>query len=201
MVAEILSFHHVIFHPTEHHDLRTNHRAIKNHRDILEKMCERHGVPVLPVLAITSWENSGGIDKVSGANAAGLGQMTWGAVDEAHRYATRKAQKLKDEAKYEKYHGNVTKDQKRIERAEELYRKANAAIQLRYALLSIPRSPPVVPARRVPAAGLGPGIGAGLEEAEGAGGLALAAGPVEGCHLALTGKEVMGHLSVPYFWF
>lgn len=124
MVAEILSFHHVIFHPTEHHDLRTNHRAIKNHRDILEKMCERHGVPVLPVLAITSWENSGGIDKVSGANAAGLGQMTWGAVDEAHRYASRKAQKLKDEAKYEKYHGNVTKDQKRIERAEELYRKA-----------------------------------------------------------------------------
>lgn len=125
MVAEILSFHHVIFHPTEYHDLRRNHKAIQKHRDVLKKMCERHGVPMLPVLAITSWENSGGSDKVSWADAAGLGQMTWGAVDEAHRYAKRKAQKLKEEAKYEKYHGTVSKDKKRLEKAKELSERAS----------------------------------------------------------------------------
>ncbi|MFA5507843.1 MAG: hypothetical protein WC314_05975 [Vulcanimicrobiota bacterium] len=124
MVAEILSFHHVIFHPTENHDLRNNHAQIKKHRELLEKMCDRHGVPVLPVLAITSWENSGGSTKVSWADAAGLGQMTWGAVDEAHRYAARKAQKLKEQADWEKYHAKILKDDKKLEKAKALYAQA-----------------------------------------------------------------------------
>ncbi|MCA9779053.1 MAG: hypothetical protein KC800_20130 [Candidatus Eremiobacteraeota bacterium] len=126
MVAEILSFHHVIFHPTDYHDLRKNHAQIRKHRPLLEKMCERHGVPVLPVLAITSWENSGGSTKVSWADAAGLGQMTWGAVDEAHRYAARKAQKLKEQADWEKYHGKILKDKKKLAKSEELYAAASA---------------------------------------------------------------------------
>jgi hypothetical protein len=125
MVAEILAFHHVVFHPTEYHDLRNNHKAIQRHRELLEKMCERHGVPVLPVLAITSWENSGGSDKVSWADAAGLGQMTWGAVDEAHRYAARKAQQLKEEAQYLEYHGKISKDKDKLAKAEELNRQAS----------------------------------------------------------------------------
>lgn len=124
MVAEILSFHHVIFHPTEYHDLRKNHKAIRKHKDLLEKLCARHGIPFLPVLAITSWENSGGADKVSWADAAGLGQMTWGAVDEAHRYAARKAQELKEEAQWEAYHGKSMKDQAKLDRAEALKKQA-----------------------------------------------------------------------------
>lgn len=126
MVAEILSFHHVIFHPTEYHDLRNNHAQIRKHRALLEKMCERHGVPVLPVMAITSWENSGGSTKVSWADAAGLGQMTWGAVDEAHRYAARKAAKLKEQADWEKYHGKILKDEKKLAKSKELYAEAAA---------------------------------------------------------------------------
>lgn len=125
MVAEILSFHFVVFHPTEYHDLRNNHAAIRKHKDLLQKICERHNVPFLPVLAITSWENSGGSDKVSWADAAGLGQMTWGAVDEAHRYAARRAQELKDEAQWETYHGKVTKDQKMLDKAEALKKQAS----------------------------------------------------------------------------
>ena len=126
MVAEILSFHHVVFHLTDHHDLRHNHKAIGRHKDLLEKICKRHNVPFLPVLAITSWENSGGSDKVSWADAAGLGQMTWGAVDEAHRYAARKAQALKEEAQFEAYHGKTLKDKARLEKAAALNREAAA---------------------------------------------------------------------------
>jgi hypothetical protein len=120
MVAEILSFHHVVYHPTENHDLATNHRTIRKYKDLLEKICARHEVPFYPVLAITSWENSGGSDKVSWADAAGLGQMTWGAVDEAHRYAARKAANLKEAAQWEKYQGGIDKDPARLEKAKKL---------------------------------------------------------------------------------
>ena len=44
----------------------------------------------------------------------------------------------------------------------------------------------MVPVRCAPVMGLGLGVGAGLEEAEGAGGLALEAGIVEGGPLPLT---------------
>ncbi len=120
MLAEILSFHHVVYHPTENHDLVRNHHTIGKYRDLLEKICQRHEVPFYPVLAITSWENSGGSDKVSWADAAGLGQMTWGAVDEAHRYAERKAAKLKEAAQWERYQGGSDQDPARLERAKKL---------------------------------------------------------------------------------
>lgn len=125
MVAEILSFHHVIYHPTENHDLATNHRTIRKYKELLKAICERHEVPFYPVLAITSWENSGGSDKVSWADAAGLGQMTWGAVDEAHRYAARKAADLKEQAQWEKYQGSIDKDPARLEKARKLEEMAS----------------------------------------------------------------------------
>jgi hypothetical protein len=120
MVAEILSFHDVVYHPTENHDLARNHRTIRKYKDLLQKICQRHGVPFYPVLAITSWENSGGSTKVSWADAAGLGQMTWGAVDEAHRYAARKAADLKEQAQWEKYQGTLDKDPARLQKARKL---------------------------------------------------------------------------------
>lgn len=125
MIAEILSFHHVVYHPTENHDLATNHRTIRKYKDLLQKVCDRHNVPFYPVLAITSWENSGGSDKVSWADAAGLGQMTWGAVDEAHRYAERKAAALKEQAQWEKYQGGIDKDPARLEKAKKLEEMAS----------------------------------------------------------------------------
>ena len=124
MVAEILSFHHVVYHTTENHDLARNHRTIRKYKDLLQKICERHEVPFYPVLAITSWENSGGSDKVSWADAAGLGQMTWGAVDEAHRYAARKAAELKEAAQWERYQGGIDKDPARLEKAKKLEARA-----------------------------------------------------------------------------
>ncbi len=125
MMAEILSFHHVVFHPTDYHNLQRNHKLIRSHQDLLKTLCERHNVPFLPVLAITSWENSGGTNKVSWADAAGLGQMTWGAVDEAHRYAARKAAQLKEEAQWEKYQGDRDHDKARLAKAKELYALAS----------------------------------------------------------------------------
>lgn len=126
MLAEVLAFHYVVYHPTENHDLAGNHHTIGRYRALLEKICARHGVPFFPVLAITSWENSGGSSKVSWADAAGLGQMTWGAVDEAHRYASRKAASLKEQAQWERYQEKVDHDGSRLEKAKKL--EAQAAL-------------------------------------------------------------------------
>lgn len=124
MVAEILSFEYVVYHTTDNHDLGRNHSTIRRYQELLKTLCDRHGVPFYPVLAITSWENSGGADKVSWADAAGLGQMTWGAVDEAHRYAARKAADLKEQAQWERYQAAVDKDSSRITRAQKLEAQA-----------------------------------------------------------------------------
>ncbi len=85
--AEILAFSDVIYRLTSHHDLRDNHNAIRKHEKNLRGFCQTYQIPHWPVLAITSWENSGSSAKVSWADAAGLGQMTPGAIDQAHRYA------------------------------------------------------------------------------------------------------------------
>ncbi len=61
--AEILAYHHVVYHTTNHHDLNRNHALIRRYEARLKKICEFHQVPFLAVLAITSWENSGDMDK------------------------------------------------------------------------------------------------------------------------------------------
>ena len=90
-MAELLAFSHVVFHVTPHHNLERNHRAIRPHETKLKELCQTYKVPLWPVLAIVSWENSGGSSQVSWADAAGLGQMTWGAIDQAHQYAEHEA--------------------------------------------------------------------------------------------------------------
>jgi hypothetical protein len=97
-ISEILSFSYVIFHETEHHHLELNHAALRKHEATLTKIAQSYQVPPLAVTAIVSWENSGGISKVSAADAAGLGQMTWGAIDQAHDYAHQEAARLRQEA-------------------------------------------------------------------------------------------------------
>lgn len=86
-VAEILAFSDVVYRITKTHRLENNHNAIRRYQDVLKKYCDLYQVPYWPVLAITSWENSGDVGKVSWADAAGLGQMTPGAIDQAHNFA------------------------------------------------------------------------------------------------------------------
>lgn len=97
-IAEILAFSWVIFHETEYHKLDKNHAALRKHEKTLMDTAKRYQVPPLAVMAIVSWENSGGVSKVSSADAAGLGQMTDGAIEEAHRYAHQEAGRLRLEA-------------------------------------------------------------------------------------------------------
>ncbi|MEW6283822.1 MAG: hypothetical protein AB1758_34740, partial [Candidatus Eremiobacterota bacterium] len=111
-VAEILAYNHVVFHTTEFHDLNRNHALMRRHEELLKKLCKDHEVPFLPVLAITSWENSGDADKVSWADAAGLGQMTWGAVDQAHAYSQRIADEFRIQARLHKDLAAQSKDPK-----------------------------------------------------------------------------------------
>ncbi len=97
-ISEILAFSYVIFHETEYHKLDKNHAALRRHEKTLVDAAKRYQVPPLAVMAIVSWENSGGVTKVSAADAAGLGQMTDGAIEEAHRYAHQEAGRLRLEA-------------------------------------------------------------------------------------------------------
>ena len=97
-ISEILAFSYVIFHETEYHKLDKNHAALRRHEKTLMDAAKRYQVPPLAVMAIVSWENSGGVTKVSAADAAGLGQMTDGAIEEAHRYAHQEAGRLRLEA-------------------------------------------------------------------------------------------------------
>ncbi len=111
-VAEILAFHHVVFHRNQWHHLDKNHKTIRKYEKTLKELCAVHGVPFLPVLAITSWENSGGSDKVSGVDAAGLGQMTWGAVDQAHAFAAQESRRSLERAQQRKRIAEQTGDPK-----------------------------------------------------------------------------------------
>lgn len=117
---EILEYRHLIYHRTKYHNLLNNHAAARAEEDVLKLMCERHEVPFEPILAIVSWENSGSSSKVSWADAAGLGQMTPGAVERAHQYAKDQAEALKKQAAILKESGEPQK----LEKADELERKA-----------------------------------------------------------------------------
>lgn len=97
-ITEILSFSYVIFHETEHHHLDRNHAALRKYEKTLIDVCKRYQVPPAAVSAIVSWENSGGVTKVSFADAAGLGQMTDGAIQTAHDFAHQEAARLREEA-------------------------------------------------------------------------------------------------------
>jgi hypothetical protein len=97
--AEMLAFNYVVFHETEYHRLNVNHNTIRPYEALLKRLCHNFDVPLYPVLAIVSWENSGARTKVSWANAAGLGQMTWGAIEQAHASARKIALGLREKAK------------------------------------------------------------------------------------------------------
>lgn len=98
VLKAVMSYQYVVYHITDLHDLRNNHAVAKQAEPKLRVICNTLNVPLEPVLGIVSWENSGDTSKVSYANAAGLGQMTNGAVDTAHQYGEMQAKNWREEA-------------------------------------------------------------------------------------------------------
>jgi hypothetical protein len=117
-VAEVLAYQHQVYHRTRLHHLDRNHALVRRHEGLLRDICRRFEVPVLPVLAIVGWENSGGTQMVSWADAAGLGQMTWGAVDHAHSYAARLARDLLRQARQARQAGDLEEARRLAARAQ-----------------------------------------------------------------------------------
>ncbi|MBQ7502724.1 hypothetical protein IJT93_08440 [bacterium] len=98
VLRAVMSYQYVVYHITDLHDLRNNHAVARQAEPKLRIICNTLNVPLEPVLGIVSWENSGDTSKVSYANAAGLGQMTAGAVDTAHQYGEMQAKSWREEA-------------------------------------------------------------------------------------------------------
>ena len=91
-VNTVLGYHYIVYHQTVNHNLLNNHAVARQVEAQLKDICTTLDVPFEPMWAIVSWENSGDVSKVSFANAAGLGQMTPGAIETAHAFGKAKAE-------------------------------------------------------------------------------------------------------------
>jgi len=90
-VAEVLACFHIVFHETRSHRIDSNVAVIRAHSDEIAIACERFGVPQPMATAILAWENSGQTAATSYAACVGLGQLSDGAVAQAHRVSGRYA--------------------------------------------------------------------------------------------------------------
>ena len=124
-IDTILGYHYVVYHVTTRHDLTNNHAVARQVESQLRTICVTLNVPFEAMLAVVSWENSGDTSKVSYANAAGLGQMTPGAVEMAHHYGARKAKEWRLEAARLRTSG-LRDDKTRAERLERAAKMADA---------------------------------------------------------------------------
>lgn len=97
-VYEVLSYRHIIFHETKWHNLEDNVSVISAYKDLIRNMASKHGIPAEVPLAVMTWENSGGLSKMSYAACGGLGQMSEAAVSRAHSHSAEKARALKKKA-------------------------------------------------------------------------------------------------------
>lgn len=97
-VNTVLGYHYIVYHQTARHNLLDNHAVARQVEAQLKEICTTLDVPFNPMWAIVSWENSGDVSKVSFANAAGLGQMTPGAIETAHSFGKAKADEWRLEA-------------------------------------------------------------------------------------------------------
>lgn len=122
----IMCYQYVVYHPTKLHNLLQNHKVARQVERQLRELCQLLEVPFIPIWAIVSWENSGDTTKVSYANAAGLGQMTPGAVEMAHDYGRYLAAQWRNEAAHIKASGERL-DLARAERLEKAARLADCA--------------------------------------------------------------------------
>lgn len=88
-VQEVLAFFHVVYHPTRSHRVENNVAVVTRFHDEIALACERFGVPQAMAFAILTWENSGGTSAESYAACVGMGQLSDGAVLQAHRVSAR----------------------------------------------------------------------------------------------------------------
>lgn len=88
-VEETLAFFHVVYHPTRSHAIENNVAVTRRYADEIALACERFGVPKAMAFAILTWENSGGTSATSYAACVGMGQLSDGALAQAHRLGRR----------------------------------------------------------------------------------------------------------------
>lgn len=88
-VEETLAFFHVVYHPTRSHAIENNVAVTRRYADEISLACERFGVPKAMAFAILTWENSGGTGATSYAACVGMGQLSDGALAQAHRLGAR----------------------------------------------------------------------------------------------------------------
>lgn len=88
-VVETLACFHVVFHPTPWHHIENNLALSCRFREEIELACERFGVPPAMAFAIFTWENSGSTAARSFAACVGMGQLSVGAMQHAHRVSVR----------------------------------------------------------------------------------------------------------------
>ena len=82
----ILAYHWVVYRTTLRHNMAANIKVTKKYRKMIQKYAKLHEVPTEMVEAIISWENSGSVSKTSWAECVGVGQLSQGAVDVAHKF-------------------------------------------------------------------------------------------------------------------
>jgi hypothetical protein len=120
-VREVLSFHHVVYHRTRWHRMENNVRIIKTYDDLIDGLAKRYEVPPPLARAILCWENSGDISKMSYAQCGGLGQLSLGALERAHRYGSEMAHYRIGIAKVHDFlYKSTGKDMHRLERDRNL---------------------------------------------------------------------------------
>jgi hypothetical protein len=88
-ILDTLAFFHVVYHPTRSHRIENNLAVTRRYRDEIALACERFGVPKAMALAILTWENSGSTAATSFAACVGMGQLSEGAMRQAHRLSAR----------------------------------------------------------------------------------------------------------------
>lgn len=125
-VNTILGYHYIVYHQTANHNLLDNHAVARQVEAQLKDICTTLDVPFDPVWAIVSWENSGDVSKVSFANAAGLGQMTPGAIETAHAFGQARAEEWRLEAARLRT-SEVREDKVKAERLERAAKLADCA--------------------------------------------------------------------------
>ncbi|MGM9999257.1 MAG: hypothetical protein ACI38Q_07735 [Candidatus Bruticola sp.] len=132
-VNTILGYHYVVYHQTPQHNLLNNHAVARQVETQLRTICTGLNVPFEAVWAIVSWENSGDVSKVSFANAAGLGQITEGAVETAHAFGKARAEEWRQEAARLRT-SDMSEDKIKAERLEKAAKLADC--EERHAVLA-----------------------------------------------------------------
>lgn len=97
-VYEVLAYRYVIYKETDWHKINKNVEVAKSYQSMIKQAAKKYDVPTALLLAVITWENSGGTSKISYADCGGLGQMSQGAIAKAHEYSSSISRRLKREA-------------------------------------------------------------------------------------------------------